>query len=188
MKGTDGLATKRATERRAAEAKPSFRLGSVVSLTDSSHAQVDLGGSRLVPVYLPASLASSVQVGHMVRVSVQRSSYVLDSVMSSSGALVTSGSGSNGDWTKWGDGTMICRHSFTVNPTANTPTDKTWTFPATFIAAPDVLVTAQTTVPGSVLIEATYSDRSTTSCKVWVYRTNGTDTVTSMLAIGRWRT
>ena len=58
-----------------------------------------------------------------------------------------SGSNSNGNYIKFEDGTMICEHSYTVNATVNTAaggmymngTASTWTFPATFSAAPRVI-------------------------------------------------
>lgn len=48
------------------------------------------------------------------------------------GAVVESGSNANGEWTKWADGTMICRGSFTGYTAATT---KAVTFPQTFVGS-----------------------------------------------------
>lgn len=187
MNATDKRAAKKAEEKKAIAAKASFKSGTVTAILDATHAEVDLGGSQVVPVFLPASLASTVQVGQMARVSVQQSSYTLDSVTSPSGALVTSGSNANGHWTMFGDGTLICRNTFSMSDTSN-PTSKTWTFPVAFIEGPTVMVTPNTISIGVLVKGVAYSESGTTTVKIWLYRTNTTSMNVDMLAIGRWRT
>lgn len=63
----------------------SMDTGTVVSVTDSTHLEVDLG-ERNVTVLVPATLIGAAAAGAFVRVAVQENSYVLDSVLSSPSA------------------------------------------------------------------------------------------------------
>lgn len=49
------------------------------------------------------------------------------------GAIIERGSNSNGEYVKFADGTMICRHVIVQAITANTDTTVTWTFPASYL-------------------------------------------------------
>jgi hypothetical protein len=58
------------------------------------------------------------------------------------GAIIESGSNANGYYTKWADGTMICRHKLASSSSAAV----TWTFPVAFVGSDDPVfsVTART--------------------------------------------
>lgn len=51
-----------------------------------------------------------------------------------------SGSNANGSYTKYADGTMLCRHAQTVSYATAAACTGTWTFPQTFSAAPKISV------------------------------------------------
>lgn len=69
-----------------------------------------------------------------------------------------------------------------VPSAANTPTSKTITFGKTFIAAPNVVVTTESTVPGTIVTGVGVTDITTTGCKLWVTRTNTTQTIVNWIA------
>lgn len=102
--------------------------------------------------------------------------------------IVAYATGSNGSYLRFSVGIQICWHQFSITPVANDPTDRTWTFPAAFVATPTfAAVIPETTVPYSSVRETSYSDLTTTTMKAWVYRVNTTSTTVSMLAIGLWK-
>lgn len=55
-----------------------------------------------------------------------------------SGAIIENGSNANGRYTKFADGTMICRHSFSAPalPSGPSAVGVSWAYPATFAATP----------------------------------------------------
>lgn len=72
----------------------------------------------------------------------------------------------------------------TITPSAaNTPTSKAITFSKEFSAVPDVIVTPNTSVPGTVLLGVGTASRSTTGCTIWATRTNTTETTVSWVAV-----
>jgi hypothetical protein len=66
---------------------------------------------------------------------------------------------------------------------ANTPTSKVLTFPEPFSAAPNVTVTPNSAVPGTVVTGWAVTGISTTQCTLWVTRTNTTATILQWIAI-----
>lgn len=66
---------------------------------------------------------------------------------------------------------------------ANTPTSKVVTFSGAFPGSPAVILTPQTSVPGTTVLGAGTSDRSASGVTVWVARTNTTATVVHWVAI-----
>lgn len=79
---------------------------------------------------------------------------------------------------------QIQRGSVTITPTAaNTPTSFDLTFPKEFSGTPTVIVTAATSVPGTTVLGAGVNAVSKTGCKIWVTRTNTTDTVVNWIAV-----
>ncbi|MFD1810540.1 hypothetical protein ACFSHQ_27660 [Gemmobacter lanyuensis] len=60
------------------------------------------------------------------------------------------GSGANGTFSRFADGTLICVHSLTASTTAAV----TWTFPSAFVAAPCVTGTVQAAVLACVTLDA----------------------------------
>lgn len=103
------------------------------------------------------------------------------------GAILQTGSNANGSFLRFADGTMVCwRIGFSITPVANTPTFATWSFPSTFIAAPAIFVTAQTTNIGLTVMGVSYANPTTTTADIYVYRTNTTATTMAIFAVGKW--
>ena len=75
------------------------------------------------------------------------------------------------------DGGQIDSGAVTIAPSAgNTPTSIDVTFNKTFARAPKVVATAQSSVPGTVVTGVGVSNVTTTGCKIWVTRTNTSNT------------
>ena len=121
------------------------------------------------------------------------------------GAIMESGSNSNGDYVKYADGTMICRHSINLgditlfgNGTFESPYNGggvNWQFPINFSTAPTLSYSANTT-PGSFTSSRCLSINydTITSTAVNVIRANRTSSSSStndvfahLTAIGRWK-
>ncbi|MGH1369944.1 MAG: DUF2793 domain-containing protein [Maritimibacter sp.] len=98
-------------------------------------------------------------------------------------AVVETGSGANGSYTKIADGTLICVHnSFSTASGAAS----TWTLPASFINAS--YATTSTVIGGTPAV-VTVSGATTTSVDLESFDLSGADTVTpsvNLIAIGRW--
>lgn len=98
-------------------------------------------------------------------------------------AVIETGSGVNGNYTKFADGTMICELAgFTTAAGAAA----TWTLPASFANA-TYAVTAS--VIGSTPYVATLSNATTTSVDVESFNLSGANTVSpdvNLIAVGRW--
>lgn len=97
------------------------------------------------------------------------------------GAVIERGSNANGDYVRLADGTQICTRSMAASSGA----PATWTFPATFAAAPVITGTAQAAVLSAVCLDAaptttaaTFSARDRTDAR-------RADTV-HLAATGRW--
>ncbi len=72
----------------------------------------------------------------------------------------------------------------TITPSAaNTPTSKVVTFESEFPSNPAVMVSPQTAVPGTTVLGASVSDRSTTGVTIWVTRSNMTATNVHWVAV-----
>jgi len=102
---------------------------------------------------------------------------------------IINGSNANGVFIRFADGTQICQHNVSITPVANTPTSTTWTFPASFAGVGGdvaVFATAESIVPGSIVVEVSASGISTTSANVFMFRTDTTTTTVRCMAIGRW--
>lgn len=64
------------------------------------------------------------------------------------GSIIEKGSTATGEYTKFADGTMICRHTYTASTSVDLPFNGAfvsgyipWIFPAAFVASPSVIVT-----------------------------------------------
>lgn len=79
---------------------------------------------------------------------------------------------------------IITTGKVTISPTANTPTSKNISFGHTYSSAPVVMVTAQTTVPGTTVTGCGASNIAVDACDIFVTRTNSTNTVLMWVAIG----
>jgi hypothetical protein len=108
------------------------------------------------------------------------------------GAIVERGSGANGEYVKYADGTMICTLTDTTSPNSNTALGnifqssavRTWTFPATFAANPVVSVTVQNAARWGTA--STISTTAMTYSHFSATTSASTTQVTFLTAIGRW--
>lgn len=97
------------------------------------------------------------------------------------GAVIESGSTVDGDYTRWADGTQVCRHRLTSSAAGG----QGWTYPAGFVAAPQVLATAQ--AAGNARI-ATVSAITATGADLHGWTPAGARSAVALelLATGRW--
>jgi len=98
----------------------------------------------------------------------------------------TTGTNANGTYIRHPEGTQICWNKFSITPSANNPTGKTWTYPAVFTGEPTIQVTADTTVPMDSVKMVSQANATATSATIYVYRVNNTGTYMNMTAFGRW--
>lgn len=96
-------------------------------------------------------------------------------------AIVNSGSNGNGNWTRYSDGTQICRFSGGV-----AGSDTVWTFPAVFNSAPQV--TGIVNAAGAARI-LTRGSISSTTVALYVRDLSGalSSNVVDAVAIGSWK-
>lgn len=73
--------------------------------------------------------------------------------------------------------------SVSIKPTANKPTSKTVSFGKTFSSTPNVIISAETSGPGTAVLECSATNISTTGFTAWVYRTDTVATVLHWIAI-----
>lgn len=94
------------------------------------------------------------------------------------------GSGANGEYIRFPDGTQICWH--TATPSSGV---LTWTFPAAFAAAPVVQATPQGgNTPHAISIDAPSTTAATVRVWSWTGSTFAAANPTvHLLAIGRWK-
>jgi len=95
---------------------------------------------------------------------------------------ITFGSNTNGSFTRWPDGTMICYH----NITTSTSGEVSWTFPSAFDTAP--VVTGNPTTTDIVIYGLTVKSESTSVAEINLL--SGTSRVSkpvNLIAIGRWK-
>jgi len=106
------------------------------------------------------------------------------------GAIIESGTVGGQRYVRFADGTQICQGSVNVTPVANTPTFAAITFGAAFSSAVagDLAVSVgyASSVLGSAVIEAGFTNVTTTGCDLGVYRTNTSVTTLRYTATGRW--
>jgi hypothetical protein len=77
----------------------------------------------------------------------------------------------------------IAHGNVSFSPYANTPTSVNITFGHEFATTPDIVVTANTSVPGSVVEEVSYMSPTKTGCGIVIYRTSNTSTLVSWIAM-----
>jgi len=71
---------------------------------------------------------------------------------------------------------MVRTGYVSITPTADSPTSVAISYGKTFSTSPRTVVTANTSVPGSVFIEASTTSHTTTGCEIVIYRTSSTTT------------
>lgn len=79
--------------------------------------------------------------------------------------------------------TAIATASINMTPVANTSTSVTWTYGATLTGSVHIQATANSTAAGTV-VEVCASGAGSTSCLIWVNRTNNTSTNVYCAAFG----
>jgi len=77
----------------------------------------------------------------------------------------------------------IASASASITPVANTPTSQAVSWNKTLPATPHIATSASTAVPGSAVLETSYSSPSATGATFWVYRTNTTATSVTGVAV-----
>jgi hypothetical protein len=97
------------------------------------------------------------------------------------GAIIQRGTGANGEFVRYADGTQICTHTLAGSTTAAV----TWTFPAAFIAVPSVTGTAQAVVLSCVMLDAVPTVTAATLSTRDKADARRADTM-RLLAVGRW--
>ena len=116
-------------------------------------------------------------------------------------SIIDSGSNANGSWTKFSDGTMICRiRRGVTDQDINTPYvtnlfygTRTWVFPVPFVSTGDLVVTmGESAWQGSVGYLAVCRTVTETQAEIRFFdvisRTKGTQAYTfSASATGRWK-
>ena len=121
------------------------------------------------------------------------SSYIQNTL--TAGAIIEVGSNTNGDYTKFADGTLICTYVATVtNQAINTAYgslftgSRVWTFPHAYLVAPVCKGDAKW---GNAAVWSTQSAVSTTTSTFYFIdqssRATGTSTNLTFSAIGRWK-
>ena len=79
---------------------------------------------------------------------------------------------------------QIQRGTVTITPSAaNTPTSIDIAFPKAFSGTPTVIVTPVTAAPGTTVLGVGVNSESATGCKIWVSRTNTTNTKVCWIAV-----
>lgn len=78
----------------------------------------------------------------------------------------------------------IAATSVIITPVANTPTSAAVTWGRALPGNVHVTVTAETSVPGSTVLEVSANQITPTGCTVWIYRTNTTATTVHVIAVG----
>lgn len=96
------------------------------------------------------------------------------------GAVMETGSNSNGSYTRFADGTQICAHSVTTSSGGVTA----WTFPQVYSAAPSCVASAQANTPRFTTTGAATVSAMDLDC--WdITGTRQAETV-QLIAFGRW--
>lgn len=84
-------------------------------------------------------------------------------------------------------GQVLSNHASTsvrITPVANTPTSAAVDWGRPLPGNVHVTTTAETSVPGSTVLETSFNQVTPTGCTVWIYRTNTTQTTVHVIAMG----
>ena len=146
------------------------------------------------------ALRTKINGGYSNWVEIYHTGNLLGTVTESAGvptgAVIETGSNTNGRYTKFADGTMICvKTNFSITATASSVVSSTWTFPLGFAAQPSVSIgiTAASSdwsdPTARVRLSLPFCNDGLSSSLVGGYFT-GTETITvsnvKAIAIGRW--
>jgi hypothetical protein len=113
------------------------------------------------------------------------------------GAIIQTGTNSNGTFVKLADGTMICRTSFSTTNPVNTAigsifkssSEESWTFPAVFIATPSLtgfVISGTANSWVGLGANATGGGTSTLFVVMSAASQTAPTTVISLMAVGTW--
>ena len=106
------------------------------------------------------------------------------------GAVIEAGSNANGEFTRFADGTMICRLKAVASQSVTTAngsgftstTAATWTYPSTFISAPVVTGSCFSTNRWVIAVASS----TTASVLQAGFQSSATTVATDVMAVGRW--
>lgn len=101
------------------------------------------------------------------------------------GAVIENGSNANGSYTRFADGTMICRTAATFASSVSGA--ETWTYPSAFVSAPAVVATARN--DSDTVLAEKLQTKSETAATVSVFSTATglrVNVFVDMIAFGRW--
>ena len=98
-----------------------------------------------------------------------------------------SGTGLNGTFLRFPDGTMMAYGIQAVTPIANSSTSFTRVLPSGFVSVLSAQVTPVTNAIETSVRSVAVSNLTTSSITLWVHRINTTDTDLSWTVYGRWR-
>jgi hypothetical protein len=102
------------------------------------------------------------------------------------GAVVETGSNANGKYTKFADGTMICRITRLLSPNNTTNGTTTWTFPSTF-ANTDITVVSSNQGNAGQYFDSYTVNVGPTTTSISLVQSNAADVAGyNLAAIGNW--
>jgi len=100
--------------------------------------------------------------------------------------IVESGSNSDGEWTRWADGSQRCSKSLSVGPwSANASASTIWTYPASFSEAPVSGATIGSSSPH--IYNASVNNSTATQEIVYAGGSNGATGSVRVVANGYWK-
>ena len=156
--------------------------------TTSCQIDLPLTGTAVVSSATDATAGRVLKVGagwQQLDATLYRPGNILGTVSQTSGvptgAVIQRGTGANGEYVRFADGTQICTHSLAGSTTAAV----TWTYPAAFIAVPSVTGTSQATVLSCVMLDAVPTVTAATLSSRDKADARRADTM-RLLAVGRW--
>ena len=113
--------------------------------------------------------------------------------LAGSDPVVESGSNTDGEWTRWADGTQIV--SGQLAPSSNNNSGSTKTFAITFIAAPFVVASSSqivsSTLGGSYVVETRSQTTTSVVVKILLHKpttiSDASGVTIHIIATGRWK-
>ncbi len=107
-----------------------------------------------------------------------------------SGGIVESGTNANGSYTKFADGTLICRKRITgILVPANIGAEITWTFPKSFLDGDSVDVSPAIVFESSISFNTNVKANTSNTSRINL-RHSFTEPLTlavGLIAVGRWK-
>lgn len=164
-------------------------------MQDSTDIQInEVSGTDNINFSFKSGNSIDTKIGDLTQLNTINKSNLVGAINS----IIESGSNANGNWIKYGDGTMIC----TKNITLTTAITASWgalyesgelslgQFPVPFISKPIVSITNNGVAGRGAIIEASWGTTTTSAGYCWLCRgasSASNDYFFSIIAIGRWR-